>query len=69
MTIRLCITLFALLTLLLSGCANRSGCSPQACKRPDSSDHELVIWWPPDMRQGLDDRDHLLDFTVVQLKD
>lgn len=60
-----------LLVLLatLGGCASRSGCSGYACKRPDSNDRELVIWWPQDMRQGLDERDHELDFTVVPLKD
>ncbi|SEI56971.1 MULTISPECIES: HrpT family type III secretion system protein [unclassified Pseudomonas] len=52
----------------LAGCASR-GCSGYACKRPDSNDRELVIWWPPDMRQGIDERDHELDFTVVPLKD
>ena len=68
MTPRLYLTLLAQLAVL-AGCADHSGCSPDACKRPDSSDRELVIWWPPDMRQGLDDQDHELDFTVVQLKD
>jgi uncharacterized lipoprotein NlpE involved in copper resistance len=58
-----------LLFATLAGCSSRSGCSGDACKRPDSNDRELVIWWPLDMRQGLDDRDHELDFTVVPLKD
>ena len=53
---------------MLGGCAGR-GCSGYACKRPDSNDRELVIWWPPDMRQGIDERDHKEDFTVVPLKD
>ncbi|WP_296262354.1 MULTISPECIES: HrpT family type III secretion system protein [unclassified Pseudomonas] len=53
----------------LGGCASRSGCAGYAYKRPDSNDRELVIWWPQDMRQGLDERDHELDFTVVPLKD
>jgi hypothetical protein len=52
----------------LAGCAGR-GCSGYSCKRPDSNDRELVIWWPEDMRQGIDERDHELDFTVVPLKD
>ena len=71
MTIRLQTLLLLLLAMItsLSGCASHLGCSPEACKRPDSSDRELVIWWPPDMRQGLDDRDHQVDFTVVRLKD
>lgn len=57
-----------LLFATLAGCATH-GCAGYACKRPDSNSRELVIWWPPDMRQGLDDRDHELDYTVVQLKD
>ncbi|WLI10716.1 MULTISPECIES: HrpT family type III secretion system protein [Pseudomonas] len=57
-----------MLPALLTGCVH-SGCSPDACKRPDSSDRDLVIWWPLEMRQGLDERDHQIDFTVVPLKD
>jgi hypothetical protein len=57
------------LSAVLGGCASHSGCSGYACKRPDSNDRELVIWWPPDMRQGIDERDHETDFTVVPLKD
>ncbi|GBH12295.1 GTPase involved in cell partioning and DNA repair [Pseudomonas syringae pv. actinidiae] len=53
---------------MLTGCATH-GCTGNACKRPDSNNRELVIWWPPDMREGLDDRDHERDYTVVQLKD
>jgi hypothetical protein len=68
MTARLYVLLFVLFATL-TGCASHSGCSGYACKRPDSNDRELVIWWPPDMRQGLDERDHELDFTVVPLKD
>ncbi|KPB77008.1 HrpT family type III secretion system protein [Pseudomonas cannabina] len=52
----------------LTGCATH-GCSGYACKRPDSTHRELVIWWPPDMRDGLDDQDHERDYTVVKLKD
>lgn len=68
MTARVYVFLLVLLATL-TGCASHSGCSGYACKRPDSNDRELVIWWPPDMRQGLDERDHELDFTVVPLKD
>lgn len=67
MKTRSAVLLFALFAIL-AGCATQ-GCSGYACKRPDSNDRELVIWWPPDMRQGLDERDHERDFTVVQLKD
>ncbi|MBC3954602.1 hypothetical protein SAMN05216593_103179 [Pseudomonas asturiensis] len=52
----------------LTGCATH-GCAGYACKRPDSNSRELVIWWPPDMRQGLDEQDRDRDYTVVQLKD
>ncbi|RMR52910.1 Type III secretion protein HrpT [Pseudomonas syringae pv. syringae] len=52
----------------LTGCATH-GCSGTACKRPDSTSRELVIWWPPDMRDGLDDQDHERDYTVVKLRD
>jgi hypothetical protein len=58
-----------LMFAVLGGCASHSGCSGYACKRPDSNDRELVIWWPTDMRQGIDERDHEQDFTVVPLKD
>lgn len=68
MTARIYVFLLVLFATL-TGCASHSGCSGYACKRPDSNDRELVIWWPPDMRQGLDERDHELDFTVVPLKD
>ncbi|MFJ3485272.1 HrpT family type III secretion system protein [Pseudomonas sp. NPDC090202] len=68
MNLRGYLMLCALLTLL-GGCASHSGCSGDACKRPDSNDRELVIWWPPDMRQGIDERDHEQDFTVVPLRD
>lgn len=57
-----------LLLASLQGCATH-GCSGYACKRPDSNDRELVIWWSPDMRQGLDERDHERDYTQVPLKD
>lgn len=52
----------------LAGCATH-GCSGYACKRPDSNDRELVIWWAPDMREGLQESDKDRDYTVVQLKD
>jgi hypothetical protein len=58
---------FALATL--AGCAYRSGCSGYACERPDSTDRQLVVWWPADMRQGLNDSDPEVDFTVVLLRD
>lgn len=57
-----------LLSATLAGCTTR-GCSGYSCKRPDSNHLELVIWWPEDMRQGIDERDHELDFTVMPLKD
>lgn len=63
-----CITLL-LLAAVISGCSSVSACSPDACKRPDSSDRNLVVWWPLEMRQGLDERDHELDFSVVPLRD
>jgi hypothetical protein len=62
-----CVSL--VLLAVISGCSSHSACSPDACKRPDSSDRDLVIWWPLEMRQGLDERDHELDFTVVPLRD
>ncbi|KPW29276.1 HrpT family type III secretion system protein [Pseudomonas syringae group genomosp. 3] len=62
------LTLLLVLFATLTGCATH-GCAGNACKRPDSNNRELVIWWPPDMREGLDDRDHERDYTVVQLKD
>ncbi|CAM3058445.1 type III secretion protein [Pseudomonas floridensis] len=62
------IVILLVLLATLAGCTT-NGCKGYACKRPDSSNRELVIWWPPDMRQGVDDSDHEQDYTVVQLKD
>ncbi|WP_437883138.1 HrpT family type III secretion system protein [Pseudomonas sp. LRF_L74] len=62
----------ALLILgLLAGCANRPGCTGEACKRPDSTNRALVIWWPEEMRQGLNeyDRDRTRDYSVIPLED
>lgn len=60
---------FALLSTL-AGCASKpAGCAGDACKRPDSNDNQLVIWWSPDLRQGLGDNDETPDFTVVPLRD
>lgn len=65
----LCGTLLALCAML-AGCAGSgTGCAAEACDRPDSNDRELVIWWPADMRQGLEARERTLDFTVVPLRD
>lgn len=65
----LCGTLLALCTMLDGCAASHSGCFAEACERPDSNDRELVIWWPADMRQGLEARERTLDFTVVPLRD
>lgn len=53
----------------LAGCTIRSGCNGYSCERPDSTDRQLVVWWPTEMRQGLNDDDAKVDFTVVPLKD
>ncbi|MGY2289758.1 HrpT family type III secretion system protein [Pseudomonas sp. SDO528_S397] len=59
-----------LLSVALAGCATpRAGCSGQACDRPDSNDKALVIWWPEDMRSGLENTKRPIDFTVVPLRD
>lgn len=61
---------FSLLCATLAGCAmHPAGCSGAACERPDSNDRELVIWWPEDMRPGLDTPQRTQDFTVVPLRD
>lgn len=63
-------TVLCLLCVALAGCATPlTGCSGQACERPDSSGKTLVIWWPEDMRSGLDDTRRAIDFTVVPLRD
>ena len=69
MTTKLLTALTAL--ALLTGCSTFAdkGCRAEACKRPDSGPAQLVIWWPPDMRQGLDDANHEVDFTVTPIKD
>lgn len=59
----------AVALLVLAGCTSRQGCAGYACERPDSNDRQLVIWWPQDMRQGLNDQDPKVDYTVVPLKD
>jgi len=44
---------FGLLALLLSGCASHdNGCDNTSC-RLQSDRHHLAIWWPSDMRDGL----------------
>ena len=63
-----CVIVFFALAAL-GGCASRSGCTGYACERPDSTDRQLVVWWPLDMRQGMNDSNSKVDFTVVPLKD
>lgn len=59
-----------LLYVLLSGCSTTSGgCSGRACDRPDSNGRELVIWWPEDMRTGLEGPQETADYTIVPLRD
>jgi len=61
---------FWLSCAVLAGCAmSPAGCSGQACDRPDSNGRELVIWWPEDMRSGLNNTQRPIDFTVVPLRD
>lgn len=65
-------TLSVLSTLMiLVGCTSPQGCSGLACKRPDSSSRDLVIWWPEKMRQGLNeqDRNRDRDYSVIPLED
>ena len=53
MTLRF--ALFALLASLLTGCAHHdNGCEDTQC-RPVSDSHHLTIWWPADMRSGVQD--------------
>ncbi len=54
MKIRL--ALLAVASLLLSACAasNDNGCDKAAC-RPLSTPHSLTIWWPSDIRSGVQD--------------
>lgn len=44
------------LAFTLSGCATRNdnGCESLEC-RPLSDSHHLTIWWPGDMRNGVQD--------------
>ena len=67
MNMRGCVIILTLFATL-GGCAHR-GCPGYACYRPDSNDQTLVIWWPSDMRQGIDELDHEQDFTIVPLRD
>ncbi|MDR6959527.1 hypothetical protein BK654_29570 [Pseudomonas brassicacearum] len=61
---------FGLLCVMLSGCSTTSGgCSGQSCDRPDSNNRELVIWWPADMRTGLENPQDTADYTIVPLRD
>ncbi|SHO55640.1 HrpT family type III secretion system protein [Vibrio quintilis] len=50
---RLCLT--GIFFLLLGGCATHSDarCNTAQCTRPLSSPQTMVIWWGPEMRQGL----------------
>lgn len=64
--------LAALLMLaLMTGCSTFAdkGCRANGCKRPVSNPGQVVIWWPPDMRQGLGDDTHEVDFTITPIKD
>lgn len=43
--------------LLLSACATKmppARCADVSC-RPQPDDHQLVIWWQPDLRTGVAD--------------
>ncbi|WP_244986619.1 HrpT family type III secretion system protein [Pseudomonas syringae] len=61
----------AVTVLLLAGCSSfgHSGCTGEACDRPTSTNREVVIWWPPQMRDGLGLGDEQVDFTRVPLED
>jgi hypothetical protein len=53
---------------VFSGCASRSGCTGEACKRAESNDGSMVIWWSPAMRAGLGTPEHPVDHSVVPLE-
>ncbi len=63
--------LAAFAVLLLFGCSSfgRSGCVKEACDRPTSTHREVIIWWPPSMRDGLGQGSAHADFTRVPLED
>lgn len=50
------IVLLAFASLLLSACAasGDNGCTKTEC-RPVSDPHNLTIWWPSDIRNGVQD--------------
>jgi len=54
------------LALLLTGCAKRHDngltCTSMDC-RPQSGSHQLVIWWQPELRNGV------ADFTQVTVNE
>lgn len=54
------------LALLLTGCAKRNDngltCTSVGC-RPQSGSHQLVIWWQPELRNGV------ADFTQVTVNE
>lgn len=54
------------LALLLAGCAKRQDngltCTSVDC-RPQSASHQLVIWWQPELRNGV------ADFTQVTVNE
>jgi len=53
--VRLRFVLLVILAVLLSGCAhNDNGCDTAQC-RPLSDAHHLTIWWPGDLRNGVQD--------------
>lgn len=61
----------AFVMLLLFGCSSfgRSGCVKEACDRPTSNNREIIIWWPPSMRDGLGLGSAQADFTRVPLEE
>ncbi|WP_370417173.1 HrpT family type III secretion system protein (plasmid) [Pantoea vagans] len=54
------------LALMLTGCAKRQdnglACTSVDC-RPKSGSHQLVIWWQPELRNGV------ADFTQVTVNE
>ncbi|QUX90792.1 type III secretion protein [Marinomonas sp. A3A] len=57
-----------ILTLVLTGCANNQTkpCNSESCKRPLSTEADLVIWWSADMRDGLKQGENITRYTLNQ---
>lgn len=57
-----------ILVLALTGCASnqaKESCATQSCERPLSNEAELVVWWGPEMRSGLEQGKETTRYALI----